>query len=118
MYLNLQTTISKINIIFAVINPCPTSLVITTPLTNDTISGSSTIAPSPEDSYKTIYWIIVVVVAATAIVTLALITVAVIVSRAFKKCFKKVRNFSFDDQGISVTNKVYGAKGQIHSILR
>ena len=115
---SLQTTISKINVIFAVINPCPTSLVITTPLTNDTVSGSSTIAPSPEDSYKTVYWIIVIVVAATAIVTLALITVAVIVSRAFKKCRKKVRNFSFDDQGISVTNKVYGAKGQIHSTLR
>ena len=115
MNVSLQTTISEINIIFAVINPCPTSLVITTALTNDTISGSSTNAPSPDE---TIYWIIVIVVAATVIVTLALITVAVIVSRTFKKCRKKVRNFSFDDQGISVTNKVYGAKGQINSILR
>ena len=115
MNVSLQTTISNIDIIFAATNPCPTSLVVTTPLTNDTISGSSTDAPSPD---KTIYWIIVIVVAATAIVTLTLITVAVIVSRAFKKCHKKVRNFSFDDQGISVTNKVYGAKGQIHGILR
>ena len=84
---------------------------------NDTISGSSTIAPSPEDSYsnRTFYWIIVIVVVATVIVALALITVTVIVNNAFKRCRKKVRNVSFDHQGNSVTNNIYGAKGQIHS---
>ena len=125
----------------AVTYPCPTSLLTTTVIQNnrihlssitdidsvaeavtegninDTISGSSTIAPSPEDSYsnRTFYWIIVIVVIVTVIAALALITVTVIVNKAFKRCRKKVRNVSFDHQGNSVTNNIYGAKGQIHS---